>query len=74
MMSFELSENEAGVLLEVLEHDLSDLRMEIAGTDRLDYRNMLREKKWVIRDVIARLHTETHAVAMALPRELHPEI
>jgi len=74
MMSFELTDAEARVLLDVLEHDLSDLRMEIAGTDSLDYRNMLRERKWVVRDVIARLRTQTPAAIMALPRELHPEI
>jgi hypothetical protein len=51
----ELNENEAQALREVLELDLSDLRMEIADTDRKDFRDMLKERKALLMNVLQHL-------------------
>jgi hypothetical protein len=55
MITLELQESEAAMLREILESVLSDLRMEIAGTDRLDWRDSLRERKVLLEELIARL-------------------
>lgn len=48
VLQVELTPNEIRILLEVLESYLSDLRMEIADTDRMDFREMLKERKGVL--------------------------
>ena len=48
MIHLDLSDAERHALKEILEGTLSDLRMEIANTDRLDFRNMLKERKRVL--------------------------
>jgi hypothetical protein len=55
MVQLDLSEEERQILLEVLETALSDLRMEIADTDRMDFREMLKERKAVLSKVIEAL-------------------
>ncbi len=47
-MPLDLTPEEKQVLRDVLDGYLSDLSMEIADTDRLDYRNLLRSRKEVI--------------------------
>jgi len=51
MIHLDLTDEEAGILDEALESYLSDLRYEIGNTDSLDYRNMLKNKKAVLRKV-----------------------
>ncbi|MFQ5889178.1 MAG: hypothetical protein ACE5JR_03895 [Gemmatimonadota bacterium] len=55
MPSIELTEREAVVLQEVLESYLSDLRMEIADTDRMSFREKLKERKMILLDVLEAL-------------------
>lgn len=55
MIQVVLSEEERGILGEILECDLSDLRMEIANTDRMDFREMLKTRKEVLKKVIQAL-------------------
>jgi hypothetical protein len=55
MVQLDLSEEERQVLLEVLETALSDLRMEIAHTDRMEFREMLKERKAVLSKAIEAL-------------------
>ncbi|MBE0616933.1 MAG: hypothetical protein IH608_03255 [Proteobacteria bacterium] len=55
MIRVDLTEPEADTLRDVLDSYLSDLRMEIADTDSLDYRDGLKRKKKVIEDVMGRL-------------------
>lgn len=55
MIQFDLSEAERQVLLEMLESALSDLRMEIADTDSMDFREMLKGRKEVLKKAIAAL-------------------
>ena len=51
MVHLELSPTEAEILRMVLESYLSDLRMEIADTDSLDYRKGLKDRKAVLRKI-----------------------
>ena len=58
MIRLDLDPREAEVLCEVLDGYLADLRMEIADTDLLDYRQRLKARKEVIIKALAGLrHT-----------------
>ena len=48
MIELDLDDEERAILKTVLESYLSDLRMEIADTDRQDFREMLKERKAVL--------------------------
>jgi hypothetical protein len=52
VIQVELSHEEQLLLRELLEVQHSELRMEIAGTDRLEYRDLLRERKAVLIKVL----------------------
>ncbi len=45
MVRLELTEDQAETLREVLDHVLSELRMEIADTDRKTFRDHLKTRK-----------------------------
>lgn len=51
MLSIELSPTEAAVLRDVLDAVISDLGMEIAGTDSHDFRESLKERREVLRRI-----------------------
>lgn len=51
MVRLHLDPTEAEVLRMVLESYLSDLRMEIADTDSMDYREKLKSRKLVLRRI-----------------------
>jgi len=53
MLQLELSAKELGILEQVLAHCISDLGTEIAHTDRLDYRDMLKERRATLVRVLA---------------------
>ncbi len=55
MCNLELTKEEKGVLAEVLESYLSDLRMEIADTDSMDFRESLKKKKAVLNKALETL-------------------
>jgi len=55
MTHIDLTEAEAATLQDVLDSYLSDLRMEIADTDRMDFREGLKKRKKVIEDVMGRI-------------------
>jgi len=55
MIRIELTDSEATTLQEVLDSYLSDLRMEIADTDRMEFRESLKAKKKVVEGVLGRL-------------------
>ncbi len=55
MLELDLTEQERDMLRHVLESYLSDLRMEIADTDRQDFRDMLKGRKAVIQKVLGAL-------------------
>lgn len=51
-MRVDLTDEEREILRTVLESYLSDLRMEIADTDSKDFREMLKQRKAVVRKVL----------------------
>ncbi|GAB4246603.1 hypothetical protein [Deferrisoma sp.] len=58
MVQLELTQSEAAVLKEVLEYALSELRMEIADTDRKDFREQLKAQKEALTGILERLGAE----------------
>jgi hypothetical protein len=55
MPTLTLTTLEANLLEELLKSNLSDLRMEVAGTDLKDLRDELKEKEAIITRLIERL-------------------
>ena len=55
MPTLTLTTLEANLLEELLKSNLSDLRMEVAGTDLKDMRDKLKEKEAIIARLIERL-------------------
>ncbi len=55
MIQLDLSDHERRTLLEMMQSVLSDLRMEIADTDRKDFRDMLKSRKAILRKLIEAL-------------------
>lgn len=55
MIRLDLNKEEEDILLKVLESYLSDLTMEISDTDRLDYREILKERRRTISKVVEAL-------------------
>ncbi len=55
MPQITLSEEEAGSLRSVLEEYLSDLRMEIADTERMELRESLKRQEAFLTRVLAQL-------------------
>ena len=56
MVNLNLDENEKEVLGSALESYVSDLRMEIADTDKMDFREQLKTRKKVLNKIIDELH------------------
>ena len=59
MHRLDLTSEEAYVLREVLQSYLSDLRMEMADTDRRDFRDQLRHRKEILEKVAEALAPTT---------------
>ena len=57
MISLDLSKEESTILVDVLASYLSDLRMEIADTDSMDFREQLKQRKAVIEKAISALQS-----------------
>jgi hypothetical protein len=55
MIRLELTDDEAKRLRALCQEDLSDLRMEIAGTERQEFRDELKTTKALLESLIARL-------------------
>jgi hypothetical protein len=55
MTQFDLSPEEAAALRAALDSYLSDLRMEIADTDRMEFREELKRQEAVLRRLLGRL-------------------
>lgn len=52
MISLDLSSVEREILADVLDSYLSDLRMEIAHIDSMDFRDRLKQRKSVVEKVL----------------------
>ncbi len=55
MINLDLTKEENDILAMVLESYLSDLRMEIADTDSMDFRESLKKRKDVLNKVLETL-------------------
>ncbi|MBC8551545.1 MAG: hypothetical protein H8D23_18010 [Candidatus Brocadiales bacterium] len=55
MINLELTKEEKDILAMILESYLSDLRMEIADTDSMDFREALKKRKDVLKKVLEAL-------------------
>jgi hypothetical protein len=54
-MEIPLDRDEIRILRTVLENELSDLRMEIADTERKEFRDLLTRRKAVLQKVVEAL-------------------
>ena len=55
MSTLELAPNEHQLLQDILESALSDLRVEIVSTDRIDYKEALKERKRLMMDLLEKI-------------------
>jgi hypothetical protein len=55
MVRLELSDEDAKILRDVVESCLSDLRMEIADTDSMDFRESLKRREEFLKDLLRKL-------------------
>ena len=58
MIHLALAPDEASILRAALESYLGDLRMEIAGTDSMDFRESLKRTKAILRRIADELASE----------------
>lgn len=58
MTRLELTDHETAELCDVLASYLSDLRMEIADTDTQDFRERLKAREALLKDLLRRLGRE----------------
>ncbi|KAF0215913.1 MAG: hypothetical protein FD174_3923 [Geobacteraceae bacterium] len=61
MAHIDLSEDEALALVRILEFYLSDLRMEIADTERVEWRKRMKGEEEFIKRLLNRLQSGTDA-------------
>jgi len=53
--TIQIAEEEAEVLRSVLEEYISELRMEVANTDSMDFREELKRKEAVLKAMVKKL-------------------
>lgn len=58
MVTLQLSMEEAELLASMLKSDLSDLRLEIAATDRKEWRDEMKRREYFINVLIGQLTLE----------------
>ncbi|MEJ2634761.1 MAG: hypothetical protein P8184_05660 [Calditrichia bacterium] len=58
MIQLEISKDEAVILKDYIESCLSDLRMEIAGTESMDFRERLKKKEAFLKRLLEQLSEE----------------
>jgi hypothetical protein len=58
MLHLDLAEEEHQILADLLEEGIDELRLEIAATDRADYREMLKHREVVLKKLLAALRTD----------------
>ena len=58
MVQISLNIEEAEMIKDILSEYLSDLRMEIADTDRKNFREELKKKEVLLKDLLQQLKTD----------------
>ncbi len=61
MLHLDLTEEERQILADLLDEDIGALRMEIADTDRAEYRDMLKHREAVLKKLLAALRAAADA-------------
>jgi hypothetical protein len=61
MLILDLTDEERTILVETLESFLSELRMEIADTDQMDFREGLKRRKAALMKTVEQLRVATVA-------------
>lgn len=64
MADLNLTDDERAYLVRLLENDLSDLRMEIADTDNMKFKQMLRDNKALLASIIDKLKRVEETVSV----------
>ncbi len=64
MVQLEITEYERQILLQVLESCISDLRVEIAGTDNINFKDMLKQRKEIMLKLQRALVSDEQTQAM----------
>jgi hypothetical protein len=59
MIQLDLTPDEAEILKTALESYLGDLRMEIAGTDSMDFRETLKDTKATLKKIVEALESQS---------------
>jgi hypothetical protein len=54
-MELEITPSECKLLILILEQHISDLSMEIAGTESLNFRTEIKNEKHVLEDILLKL-------------------
>jgi hypothetical protein len=67
MLSVDLTPEETTILRDILQMNISDLGMEIAGTDSQDFRDGLKERRRVLQKVLDALAGPPSAGAVPPP-------
>jgi len=55
MQSFELTAEEAAVLRDILQHNLSEIEVEVFRTDTHDFKEMLKRRRTTVEHLLAKL-------------------
>jgi antitoxin component of MazEF toxin-antitoxin module len=55
-MELELTPSEGKLLITVLERHISDLSMEIADTESLNFRNEIKNEKHILEEILLKLN------------------
>lgn len=55
MIHLDITKEEKDILIEVLEEYISDLRMEVADTDNMDFREKLKNQEKVLKGILVTL-------------------
>ena len=63
MVSFEMSKEEAGIVLSVIERYLYHLQVEIMHTDKREFREALKQRDKFLQKIIDRLKTSIESGA-----------
>jgi hypothetical protein len=61
MIQLDLTEHECDVLARALERYVSDLRIEIADTERIAWRDTLKQQVAALNKVLETLRSQSHA-------------
>lgn len=65
LMKLELSAEQAELLQRVLSEFVSDMRMEVAGTDSFEYRQMLKHDEELLRTLLRDLQPARQPVPVS---------